>query len=96
MAERMPSRLAASWSTSGSSSTDSTRSPRRRWSTLAGLRATELEARADDAVRSLTFCRGHRQCVALRQCDQDEASVDELAQPPRHEREQRPELDLGR
>ena len=89
MAERTPSRLAASWSTSGSSSTESTRSGGRRVEHLAGLRAAGPRGACRRRRTLHRPRRRHRQRVALRQSIRRGARG-WSPEPPRHEGEQRP------
>ena len=62
----------------------------------AGLRAAERQLHPGHAVRAFALGSGHAQHVTFRECDQDELRVDELLQPPRHQAQERLELEFRR
>ena len=89
---------ADSWSTSGSSSSESTRSPRRRSSTRPLFEPARLELRADDLARRRSPSAASITSVpsAVGQRDRDDPRVDQLAQAARDQLEQARQVDLGR
>ena len=94
-AEWTPSRRAACWSISGSSSTESIRSLRPRSSTRPAFEPASSSSIPTTPYAPSPSAAATRSASPVGQRDQHEPRVDELPQAARDEGEQRLELELG-